>query len=175
LKQNKKFTGNLYPTHGIGPIAHAMNIHRGDKMNFLVSVSTNQFGMTEYAKKLYGENSVQAKEDYRHGDMGTTIIKTELGKSIMLQHDVTSPRPYSRLHTLSGTKGFAQKYPVTGLAFEPAAHEFLSPAKKDSMLKVYEHPIVKEIGEMAKKVGGHGGMDFIMDYRLIYCLNNGLP
>ncbi len=175
LKQNKKFTGNLYPTHGIGPIAHAMNIHRGDKMNFLVSVSTNQFGMTEYAKKLYGENSAQAKVEYRHGDMGTTIIKTELGKTIMLQHDVTSPRPYSRLHSLTGTKGFAQKYPVTGLAFEPTSHSFLSPEKRDSMLKVYEHPIVKEIGEMAKKVGGHGGMDFIMDYRLIYCLNHGLP
>jgi len=175
LEEHKKNNGNLYPTHGLGPIAHAMNIHRGDKMDFLVSVSTNQVGMTEYAKSKFGVNSPEAKTNYVNGDMSTTIIRTSRGKSILIQHDVTSPRPYSRLHTLSGTKGFAQKYPVEGLAFSPASHEFLSPEARDKILLEYEHPIVTEIGKMAKKVGGHGGMDFIMDYRLIYCLNHGLP
>lgn len=93
----------------------------------------------------------------------------------MLQHDVTSPRPYSRLHTISGTKGFAQKYPKKGIALEPNAHHFLSQQKLDSLLEVYSHPIIKDIEEKAKEVGGHGGMDFIMDSRLIYCLRNGLP
>ncbi|MPM60721.1 Glycosyl hydrolase family 109 protein 1 [bioreactor metagenome] len=93
----------------------------------------------------------------------------------MIQHDVTSPRPYDRIHKLSGTKGFVQKYPVMGIAFEPDAHKFLSEEAMDSVLLKYQHPIVKEVGEKAKKVGGHGGMDFIMDYRLIYCLHNGLP
>jgi hypothetical protein len=93
----------------------------------------------------------------------------------MLQHDVTSPRPYSRLHLISGTKGFAQKYPQKGIALEPNAHHFLSKNKLDSLLKIYTHPIIKDIEEKAKEVGGHGGMDFIMDYRLIYCLRNGLP
>lgn len=175
LKANSSQIGNLYPTHGLGPIAHAMNIHRGDRMTSLVCMATNQFGMTEYAKNKFGENSPQAKATYLHGDMSTTLIKTAKGKTILIQHDVTSPRPYSRIHMLSGTKGFAQKYPVRTLAFDPNAHHALSDSDMNAMLKEYEHPIVAEIGELAKKVGGHGGMDFIMDYRLIYCLNNGLP
>jgi Oxidoreductase family, NAD-binding Rossmann fold len=175
LKHNEKRNGNLYPTHGLGPICHVMNIHRGDKMEYLVSMSSNQFGMTAYAKEKFGANSDYAKRDYKNGDMNTTLIKTKNGKTIMIQRNVTNPRPYSRIHLISGLKGFAQKWPVPGIALEPNAHEFLPKDKMDSLLAVYEHPIVKEVGEKAKKVGGHGGMDFIMDYRLIYCLRNGLP
>jgi predicted dehydrogenase len=175
LKQSEKYTGNPYPTHGLGPVCQLLNIHRGDKMNTLVSMSTNQFGMTEYANEKYGENADSAKIIYELGDMNTTLIRTEKGKTIMIQHNVTNPRPYNRIHMISGTKGFAQKYPVHGIALEPTAHNFLSQVKEDSLLKAYEHPIVREVGEQAKKVGGHGGMDFIMDYRLIYCLRNGLP
>ncbi len=179
LEECKVRTGCLYPTHGIGPIAHVLNIHRGDRMDTLVSVSTNQTGMTAYAKERFGEDSAQARTPYRLGDMNSTIIRTVNGKTMLIQHDVTSPRPYDRLYKISGTKGFCQKYPNTGLAFDkpygPGAHSWLSPAARDAMLKKYEHPIVREIAETAKKVGGHGGMDFIMDYRLIYCLKNGLP
>ncbi|MCX6231035.1 MAG: Gfo/Idh/MocA family oxidoreductase [Bacteroidetes bacterium] len=175
LKYNTIHTGNPYPTHGLGPACQVLNIHRGDKLNFLVSVSTNQLGMTEYAKEKFGENSDYAKIPYKLGDMNTTIIRTEKGKTIMIQHDVTSPRPYDRIHKISGTKGYAVKYPEQRIALEPNAHSFLSKEKLDSLLKVYEHPFSKVIGEQAKKVGGHGGMDFIMDYRLIYCLRNGLP
>jgi predicted dehydrogenase len=167
--------GNTYPTHGLGPICHLMNIHRGDKMNYIVSMSSNQFGMTEYAKEKFGEDSDYASRNYKKGDINTSMIKTEKGKTIMLQHDVTSPRPYSRLHTVSGTKGFAQKYPNKGIALEPNAHHFLPENELDSLLTLYTHPIVVDIEEKAKEVGGHGGMDFIMDYRLIYCLRNGLP
>jgi predicted dehydrogenase len=175
LKHLEKEDGNTYPTHGFGPLCHIMNIHRGDKLNFLVSVSTDQFGMTAYAKEKFGEDSDYAKRDYAKGDMNTTIVKTENGKTIMIQHDVTSPRPYSRIHMVSGTKGFAQKWPRKGIALEPDAHNFLSDAEMEKMLIEYEHPITKEVGEKAKEVGGHGGMDFIMDYRLIHCLRNGLP
>lgn len=175
LEYNAKYKANLYPTHGLGPICQALNIHRGDKMNYLVSVSTNQFGMTEYAKNKFGENSDFAKRTYEKGDINTTIIKTEKGKTIMLQHDVTSPRPYNRIHMLSGTKGFVQKYPTQGIALEPDGHNYLPKEEMEKLLKEYEHPIVTEVGEKARKVGGHGGMDFIMDYRLIYCLQNGLP
>lgn len=175
LQYNADNKANVYPTHGLGPVCQALNIHRGDKMNYLVSMSSDQFGMKEYAKNKFGENSDYAKRTYEQGDMNTTIIKTEKGKTIMIQHDVTSPRPYNRIHMLSGTKGFVQKYPVQGIALEPNAHEFLSEKEMEKMLKKYEHPIVKEVGEKAKEVGGHGGMDFIMDYRLIYCLRNGLP
>ena len=175
LKHNAQENGNLYPTHGLGPIAHILNIHRGDRMDYLVSVSSAQFGMTAYAKEKFGEDSEYAKKTYLNGDMNTSVIRTVKGKTIMLQHDVTSPRPYSRLHTISGTNGFAQKYPRPGIALEPDAHRFLSDVALDSLLRLYEHPIVSEVGQKAKEVGGHGGMDFIMDYRLIYCLRYGLP
>jgi len=175
LKHNQEKDGSLYPMHGLGPIAHALNIHRGDRMEYLVSVSSGQFGLTEYAKEKFGADSDYALRDYKKGDMNTTIIKTAKGKTIKIQHDVTSPRPYSRIHMLSGTKGFAQKWPRLGIALEPDGHSWLSDAKLDSLLKVYEHPIVTAVGEKARQVGGHGGMDFIMDYRLIYCLHHGLP
>ncbi len=175
LKHNEKKSGALYPMHGLGPLAHAMNIHRGDRMEYLVSVSSNQFGLTEYAKEKFGNDSDYANRDYARGDMNTTIIKTAKGKTIKIQHDVTSPRPYSRIHMLSGTKGFAQKWPRTGIALEPDGHSWLSEEQLSNLLKEYEHPIVKEVGEKARQVGGHGGMDFIMDYRLIYCLRHGLP
>ena len=175
LKHLEKNDGNTYPTHGFGPICHIMNIHRGDKMKHLVSMSTKQVGMTEYAKNKFGEESEYALKNYEKGDMNSTLILTENGKTILLQHDVTSPRPYSRLHTISGTKGFAQKYPQKGIALEPNAHHFLSQEKMDSVLNAHQFQFVKDIKEKAKEVGGHGGMDFIMDYRLIHCLRNGLP
>jgi len=175
LKHLEKSDGNTYPTHGLGPVCHVLNIHRGDKIDYLVSMSTNQFGMTEYAKEKFGDSSSYAKRIYKKGDMNTTLIKTALGKTIMIQHDVTSPRPYSRIHMISGTKGFAQKWPRRGISLEPEGHKYLSEENLEKLLKEYEHPIIKEVGEKAKAVGGHGGMDFTMDYRLIYCLRNGLP
>jgi len=186
LEMNKEHTGNYYATHGLGPIAQALNLGRGDRMKYLVSLSSDQFGMTAYAKEKFGADSEMAKQEYALGDMNTTLIKTEKGKSMMIQHDVTSPRPYNRKHALSGTKGYIEKYPRPGIALDPseatagkfdnlAAHSFVSDKVFEELMKEYEHPITKEVGEQAKKVGGHGGMDFIMDYRLIYCLRNGLP
>ena len=175
LKYNTDHTGNPYPTHGLGPVCQILNIHRGDKMNYLVSVSTDQKGLSLAAAGKFGKDSEYAETDYKLGDMNTTLIRTAKGKTILIQHDVTSPRPYDRLHKISGTKGFAQKYPVEGIALEPNAHSFLAKPEFDQLMAEYEHPISKEIGEKARQVGGHGGMDFIMDYRLIYCLHNGLP
>lgn len=175
LKFNRDHTGNAYPTHGLGPVCQILNIHRGDRMEYLVSVSTDQFGMSSYAAEKFGEDSPEALQEYRMGDMNTTLIRTARGKTIMIQHDVTSPRPYSRLHTVSGTEGFAQKYPVRQIALEPDGHRAMPRERMDSLLAAYEYPFVTEIKELARSVGGHGGMDFIMDYRLIYCLQNGLP
>ncbi|MCS3555368.1 MULTISPECIES: Gfo/Idh/MocA family protein [unclassified Sphingobacterium] len=174
LRENIKLNGNLYPTHGLGPVAQCMNINRGDKMNHLVAMSTNDFQMGAKAKELAAKDSFYQEfvgKNFR-GNMNTTLIRTELGKTIMLQHDVTSPRPYSRLHTLSGTKGYAQKYPDENIAF---GHEFISKDKMKELYAKYTPELVKFIGEQAKQVGGHGGMDFMMDWRLIDCLRNGLP
>jgi predicted dehydrogenase len=175
LKYSMNHNGNLYPTHGLGPVAQIMGINRGDRMEYLTSTSTNQVGMSLYAKNKFGENSPEYKQAYELGDMNTTIVRTVNGKTIMIQHDTTSPRPYSRIHMISGTGGMAQKYPVEQIALEPAAHEWLAEEEYNKLLAKYEHPLVKKIGEMAKEVGGHGGMDYIMDWRLIYCLRNGLP
>lgn len=130
--------------------------------------------MGDKARELAAEDSFYNEfvgKKFR-GNMDVTLIKTEKGKTIMLQHDVTSPRPYSRLHLLSGTKGFAQKYPQEGIAF---GHSFVKKEELDDLYKKYTPELVQFIGEQAKEVGGHGGMDFMMDWRLIDCLRNGLP
>jgi predicted dehydrogenase len=176
LEYSKYHTGNPYPTHGLGPVAQILGINQGDRMQYLSSVSTGQFGLGLWAKEhLKDDERITHSERYRLGDMNTTIISTVRGKSIMLQHDTTSPRPYSRIHLVQGTKGMAVKYPEEKVAILPETEEFLTEGKQREVLKKYEHPLSTYIGERAKRVGGHGGMDFIMDWRLIYCLRNGFP
>jgi predicted dehydrogenase len=175
LKENFR-NGNLYPTHGLGPVAQAMNINRGDKMDFLVAVSGKDFQMSAEAKELAAKDDFYtpfAGKKFR-GNMNTTTIRTNRGSTIMLQHDVTSPNVYSRIHKISGTKGSCIKYPLPGrIAF---GHEdWLDEAAYKKMEDQYTPNIVKKVGEMAKQVGGHGGMDFLMDWRTIDCLRNGLP
>ena len=175
LKENLR-NGNLYPTHGLGPVAQAMNINRGDKMDYLVAVSGSDFQMAAEAKELAEKDIFYksfAGKKFR-GNMNTTTIRTVKGRTIMLQHDVTSPNVYSRIHKISGTKGSCLKYPLPGkIAF---GHEdWLSEENYKKMEEQYTPAIVKKVGEMAKQVGGHGGMDFLMDWRTIDCLRNGLP
>ncbi|MEP7257029.1 MAG: Gfo/Idh/MocA family oxidoreductase [Flavitalea sp.] len=175
LKENFR-NGNLYPTHGLGPVAQVLNINRGDRMDYLTAMSGNDFMMGEMAKELAAKDDFYkpyADKKYR-GNMNTTSIRTVNGKTIMLQHDVTSPRPYSRIHLVSGTKGTALKYPEPGRISN--SHEgWLNEAQMKEVEEKYQPAIVKKVGELAKKVGGHGGMDFLMDWRLIDCLRNGLP
>lgn len=174
LRENIR-KGNLYPTHGLGPICQVLDINRGDKMDYLVSVSSNDFMLETKAKEL-----AKTDPDFREfanktfrGNMNTTTIRTQKGKTIMLQHDVTSPRPYSRIHLVSGTKATALKYPLPGRI--STGHEWVSEEELTKLEEKYRPEIVKRIGELAKQVGGHGGMDFLMDWRLIDCLRNGLP
>jgi hypothetical protein len=175
LKENIGHNGNLYPTHGLGPVAQCMNINRGDKFDHLASMSTSDFSLKNIAKEMASQDDFfkpYADKPYR-GNMNTTLIKTNKGKSIMVQHDVSTPRPYSRIHLVSGTKAIAQKWPgPERIAF---GHTWIKKEELDDLYKKYSPPIVTHIGEIAKEVGGHGGMDFIMDWRLIDCLRNGLP
>ena len=170
IKHLKKAKGNTYPTHGIGPVSHILNIHRGDRFSHIVSMSSKQFGLSEYAKNI-NDNNFNCEK----GDVNTSIIKTINGKTIMLQHNVSTPRPYSRIFSITGSKGHIQKYPEKCIAVEPNPHEYLNPFKLDSIVNEYYPPLLRKIRPKAEKVGGHGGIDFIMDYRLIYCLNKGLP
>ncbi|NCC09224.1 MAG: Gfo/Idh/MocA family oxidoreductase [Bacteroidia bacterium] len=167
-------TGNPYPTHGLGPICQLLAIHRMDRMTHLVSMSTAQAGLTTYAERLYGTESAEAKEVYKLGDMNTTLIQTERGKSILLQYSTTLPRPYSRLQTISGTRGFAQKYPVPSLFIDEEHQEALTGEALESYLASHPHPFLK-IAEEGKKRGATNLMNYTMDYRLIDCLRQGLP
>lgn len=175
LKENFR-NGNLYPTHGLGPIAQVMNLNRGDKPEFLVSMSGNDFMMHEMAEDLAKKDEFYkpyATRKFR-GNMNTSLMRTYLGRTIMLQHDVTSPNIYSRIHKISGTKGSALKYPLPGkIALGHQA--WLNEEQQAILEQKYQPPILAKIGEAAKQIGGHGGMDFLMDWRTIDCLRNGLP
>ncbi len=174
LKENASRNGNLYPTHGLGPICQVMNINRGDKMEYLTSMSTNDFTMVPKEKELTAQDPFYElwKNSNFRGNMNTSIVKTALGKTIMIQHDVSSAQPYSRIHLVKGTKGMACKYPNEIIAL---GERWADEAKMKELTDQYTPEISKRMGEMAKKVGGHGGMDFIMDWRMIDCLRNGLP
>jgi predicted dehydrogenase len=185
LDYNATHRGDLYATHGMGPACLALNIHRGDKMNYLVSMDTKAVSIPAYIKEKTGKEL----KNFKNGDHTMTMIKTEKGKTIQIQHNVASPRPYTRMYQLTGTKGFANKYPKEGYALNSksigddilvehkklTAHSYVSEELKKALMEKYKNPIVKDIEEKAKKVGGHGGMDYILNYRLIYCLQKGLP
>jgi hypothetical protein len=174
LKENATRNGNLYPTHGLGPVCQAMNINRGDKMEYLTSMSTLDFTMAPEEKELSSKDTFYSpwKDAKFRGNMNTTIVKTTLGKTIMIQHDVSSTQPYSRIHLVKGTKGMVRKFPDELIAL---GEDWADEAKMKELYEKYTPEIVKRVGETAKKVGGHGGMDFIMDWRMIDCLRNGLP
>lgn len=184
LDYNRRHRGDLYPTHGLGPICQAMNMHRGDKMNFLVSVDADPISSVRLLKETTGEDVT----DFRNGEHTTTIIKTQRGRTILVEHNVNSPRPYSRMYQLTGTEGFANKYPVQGFTFRnvktyPEAgseyghptYQFVGQERFDELMAEYKHPILKALEEKARGMDTHGGMDYIMDYRLIKALQHGLP
>jgi hypothetical protein len=190
LKWNAKHKGNQYPTHGLGPVCQYLNINRGDKMDYLVSLESNEANHSAYARWKFPAGSWQERTKIEMGDMNTSLIKTARGRSIMVQHDVSSPRPYSRLNLISGTRGilegsyFDDTSPVTEACYcrfgwrenpDDALHRYFDEKKAAEMRVKYRHPLWRQAGELAKAVGGHGGMDFLMDLRWAYCLQNGLP
>jgi hypothetical protein len=165
--------GNLYPTHGLGPVSNYMGINRGDRFDYLVSMSTPARGLAEYRAMHIPRSDPKWKERYIEGDMNMSLIKTANGLVIHLQHDVSNPHPYSRINAIAGTKGIFRDYPPRiYLDGQPGGEEYgsIEPYKAQ-----FEHPLWKKQGEIARKLGGHGGMDFIECYRLIDCMRRGLP
>jgi hypothetical protein len=165
-----KHNGNFYPTHGLGPVAWYMGINRGDRFDRIVSMSSREHSLSQFVEKTFPANDPKCAEKYIAGDMSTSMIKTELGRTIMVQHDVVSPRPYDRLNMISGTKGAFKDYPPR-IAIGNDTHKWTEPK---TLASKYEHKLWTEIGELARKLGGHGGMDFIMFYRLVECMQKGL-
>jgi len=163
--------GNLYPTHGLGPVAHYMDIHRGDRFDYMVSVSSQEASLSSYVKAHFSDGDPKRSEKYICGDMNTSIIKTAKGRSILLQHDVVNPRPYSRLNLIEGTKGIFADYPPRVFTDGQKDDDW---QKIDAFREKYGHPMWKTTGDLARKVGGHGGMDYVMNYRLMDCVKRGL-
>lgn len=178
LRYNQAHGGNQYPTHGLGPICIDMDINRGDNFDFLVSVDSLQAGFHELRDGGFAKaDPALLGRKVKMGDMNTTIIKTKLGRTIMVQHNVTGPRPYSRINMITGTKGILEDYPLR-IALETelgkGAHSYNDKTTAELREK-YKHPLWKTAGEYAKVHGGHGGMDFLMLLRLAWCLQMGLP
>ena len=186
LDFNRKNEGDVYPTHGIGPVCQVLNIHRGDRFRTLVAMDTKSVNGPKAVKKMTGADC----DDFKNGDQTCTLIRTENGKTILVEHGVMTPRPYSRLYQLVGTDGYAAKYPVPQMCFRLSrleesasagyedldAEKILTREEISALQGKYRNPILTpELEALAKEVGGHGGMDFIMDYRLVYCLRNALP
>lgn len=186
MKYNMENRGDVYATHGLGPVAQVMDIHRGDRFTTLTAMDTKSVHGREYVKEKTGKDC----PEYRNGDHTTTLMRTENGKVVEIQHNVMNPQPYNRLYQLTGTKGFANKYPVEGFAVDSkqlkaaghtpkvddlSTHSFMPKEEMKALREQYRHPIIKKYGDLASKVGGHGGMDFFMDARMVYCLQNGLP
>lgn len=167
-----KRNGNLYPTHGLGPIAQMMNINRGDQFDYLVSMSSKSIGLNLFAAEKYGPDSKWAKQKFALGDINISLIRTKKGKTITLFHECSSPRPYSRKILVQGTKGVARRWP------EQVYVEGRSPRDRWEDMEAYreefEHPLWKALND-ASKGAGHGGMDYIEDYRLIKNLREGNP
>ena len=183
LDYNRLHRGDVYPTHGLGPDCQVLDIHRGDRMDYLVSMDTKAVN----GKRLVERKTGKACTDFANGDQTSTLIHTAKGKTILLQHDVLTPRPYSRMFQVVGTDGYASKYPIQqillrkeGLPQSPDyqnlnAHAALPDSLCRALLNQYLPGFVKDIEATARTIGGHGGMDYIMDYRLVYCLRHGLP
>lgn len=168
-----KRNANLYPTHGLGPVAWYMDIHNGDRFDLLVSMSSREASLTEYRDSHTPADNPKRKEKYLCGDMNTSLLRTVQGRTLMLQHDVVTPRPYSRINMIAGTKGTFTDYPPRlYLEGQPGGEEWTN---LEGQKEKYEDPLWKNVGELARKRGGHGGMDFLMNYRLMQCMKEGLP
>lgn len=173
--------GNLYPTHGLGPVAQYMNIARTeDTFKRLTSFSTPARGRQRYAEMNYPADHKWNALDFKGGDLNTSLIKTHLGRTIMLQWDETSPRPYTRHNLIQGTLGTLAGFP-TRAAFEGGFeglsedhHSWIQGEQLQALYEKYDHPLYTRLNVTAAD-SGHGGMDGIMMYRIVECLQQGLP
>ena len=174
LNHSIRRNADLYPTHGLGPVAWCMDINRGNLFDHMVTMASKSRSLHEYAVEKFGANSPQAKLEFKLGDVVSSLIRTSAGQSILVMHDTNSPRPYSRKIIVQGTRGLIEKYP------NPVVYiEGKSPAHKwEDLLSTYakewEHPLWAELEQKAQG-SGHGGMDYILNYRLIQCLQRGEP
>ncbi len=165
--------GNLYPTHGLGPVANYLECNRGDRFDYMVSMSSPSVGLQAFRAANLKPDDPKQKEVYHCGDQNTSLIKTAKGRVITVEHNVSEPHPYDRINLIAGTKGMFRDYPprlyIDG---QKEGEEFVG---LDAYKAQYQHPLWAEQGDLARRSGGHGGMDYIMCWRLIECMKEGLP
>jgi hypothetical protein len=177
---HRQYNGNLYPTHGLGPVAQYLGVGRGDQFKFLVSMSSREKSLTKYRDEHQPNGGRHAAEKYVCGDMNTSLIKTERGRTIMVQHDVVMPRPYSRINALCGTEATFFDYPARLAVDKPkqygleasSSESWLNDSDLAKMRAKFTHPLWRKLEKLAEG-GGHGGMDFVMTWRLLNCLRTG--
>jgi hypothetical protein len=162
--------GNLYPTHGLGPVAQCMNINRGDQFDHLVSMSTASRGLNVFYASRFGDKHPLATRKYKCGDVNTTMIRTKNGRTITLGHGTQLPRPYTRINMVQGTLGIVQGYPDRIALESHSRGHVWEPI--DKYHSKYEHPLWKKMIREAQGKG-HGGMDFMEFHRLVECLHQG--
>ena len=169
-----KRNGNLYPTHGLGPVAQYMGINRGDLLDYMNSMSSPAAGRAAYARREFPPEHGRNQLKYITGDMSTSLIKTRRGRTILVQHDTTTPRPYSRHNLIQGTNGIFAGFP-NRIALEEGGGDSYHEWDYDmsAWRARYDHPLWVRMGRRAEEQGGHGGMDHLMCWRLVYCLRNG--
>ena len=166
--------GNVYPTHGLGPVAQYLNVNRGDRFTRLVSMSSPALGYQQYAAREFPAAHPRNQAKYICGDMNTSILQTALGRTVLVQHDVASPRPYTRLNVIQGTRGAFGGFP-NRIVVEGRGDTHRWDTDMAKWYAEFDHPLWTKVGEAAVKAGGHGGMDFVMLWRLVQCLREGLP
>jgi hypothetical protein len=172
LQHSVTRNGNLYPTHGIGPVAQCLDINRGDQFDYIVSASSPQRGLSLYAEEMLEPDDPRRNQEYALGDMNTSIIKTVLGRTIMIQHDTTTPRPYSRINLVQGTRATVTGYPDRAhIQGRSTPHQW---DDLETYRAEFDHPLWREL-EADAAGAGHGGMDYLEDYRLIQALREGTP
>jgi predicted dehydrogenase len=173
VKHAIRRNGDLYPTHGLGPVAQWMDVNRGNRFDYLVSMASNGRGLNAWAAEHIGRDSAEARQRYALGDVVNTLIRTVSGQTILVTHDTNSPRPYSRKILLQGTRGIVRKYPEQKIHVEGRSPPHQWEALDDYRAE-FEHPVWRALEERSRGAG-HGGMDFIEDYRLVECLRGGQP
>lgn len=169
---SQKRNANLYPTHGLGPIAQCMDIHRGDRFDYLVSMSGPSRGLQLWQQERLAPDDPRRAETYALGDVNLALIRTQRGRTIYLVHDTNLPRPYSRIHILQGTRGVHAGYPSRiHIEGRGEGHGW---QKLEEYSEEFEHPLWRS-EKVREATGGHGGMDYLENYRLIQCLRRGEP
>ncbi len=165
--------GDLYPTHGIGPVGMMVNINRGNRLTELVSFASKGLGLHEYVVKTGGQNHPNAKVNFKLGDVVTTMIRCANGETILLQHDTNLPRPYSLGFRVQGTKGIWMDL-NSSIYIEEQSAKAHSWEDTKTWFEKYDHPLWKKYGNDAAGAG-HGGMDWFVLNAFIESVKRKIP